>query len=35
MTPTVNKYVKSNSKLQLKCFIFLKSDIYLDVSYTV
>ena len=35
MTPTVNKCVKLKSKLQLKCFIFLKSVIYLSVSTTV
>ena len=32
MAPTVNKCVKLKSKLQLKCFIFLKSIIYLDVN---
>ena len=32
MIPTVNKCVKLKPKLQLKCFIFLKSVIYLGVS---
>ena len=35
MTQTVNKCVKSKSKLQLNCFIVLKSVIYLSVSTTV
>ena len=35
MTQTVNKYIKLKSKLQLKCFIVLKSVIYLSVSATV
>ena len=35
MTQTVNKCVKLKSKLQLKCFIVLKSVIYLSVSITV
>ena len=35
MTRTVNKCVKLKSKLQLKCFMFLKSVIYLGVSTTV
>ena len=35
MTPTVNKCVKLKSKLQLNCFMFLKSVIYLGVSTTV
>ena len=35
MTQTVNKCVNLKSKLQLKCFIVLKSVIYLSVSTTV
>ena len=35
MTPTVNKCVKLKSKLQLKCFMFLKSVIYLGVSTAI
>ena len=35
MTPTVNKCAKLKSKLQLKCFMLLKSVIYLGVSTTV
>ena len=35
MTPTINKCVKLKSKLQLKCFMFLKPVIYLGVSTTV
>ena len=35
MTRIVNKCVKLTSKLQLKCFIVLKSVIYLSVSTTV
>ena len=34
MSQTVNKGVKLKSKLQLKCFIVLKSVIYLNVSAT-
>ena len=34
MTQTVNKCVKLKSKLQLKCFIFLKSAIYLNVYWS-
>ena len=35
MSPTVKKCVKLKSKLQLKCFIILKSVIYLGVSTIV
>ena len=35
MTQTVNKCVKLKSKLQLKCFIVLKSVACLSVSATV
>ena len=35
MIPTVGKCVKVKSKIQLKCFIFLKSVIYFGVSATV
>ena len=34
MTETVNKCVKLESKLQLKCFIVLKSIVYLSVTAT-
>ena len=35
MTLTVNKCIKLKSKLQLKCFVFLKSVIYLGISTSV
>ena len=35
MAQIFNKCVKLKSKLQLKCFIVLKSVIYLSVSVTV